>query len=87
MLPDFYYTVFIPLDATNKSTEFVLSSHRTRTSELYQLNYVTIEHDKTQMLIMNGKLVHRGGLQHENRMLLYMIYCPLWYAEEKYIEF
>jgi hypothetical protein len=87
MLPDFYYTVFIPLDVTNKSTEFVLSSHHTRASELHQFNYVTIEHDKTQMLIMNGKLVHRGGMQNENRMLLYMIYCPVWYAEEKYIEF
>lgn len=87
LLPDFYYTVFIPLHLTNKSTDFVLSSHRVRASDIHTLSYSTIEHDKTQMLIMNGKLVHRGGMQDADRLLMYMIYCPMWYAEEKYINF
>lgn len=53
-LPNFYYTVFIPIDVKNQATDFVLGSHW---PEYKKSNYVyqTITHNINEMIIMNGK--------------------------------
>lgn len=83
-LPNFYYTVFIPIDGINQATQFVLGSHISRD---IAINPIPIKHSPNEMIIMNGKLIHRGGVQQDKRLLMYIIYCKTWYDEERFVEF
>lgn len=84
-LPNFYFTVFIPLTQCRKengATEMLLKSHVSD-----EKNVITIaEGNPGDVIIMNGKLLHRSvpNVSDLDRDLLYIIYCAKWYDEEKF---
>lgn len=91
VLPDYYFTVFFPLDALepnegNGVPEFITGSHRQGIG-----HYLTGSHHVAQprcspseMIIINGKLIHRGTPNRAGgaRRVLYAVFAPRWYDEE-----
>lgn len=81
-VPDFYWTLFVPLTAVKPeagSTQMVLGSHRG-----LELGLVDPVLDAGDLLIMNGKMLHRSTPCPQRRDLLYVIYCAHWYNESKF---
>ena len=83
-LPDFYFTVFIPLTTSvkeNGATQILLGSHNSDNNSLS-----VIEGYAGDAVVMNGKTIHRSvpNMSDIDRDVLYVIYCAKWYDEEKY---
>lgn len=83
-IPDFYFTVFIPLTPCTKesgATEMLIGSHKSDNGKL-----AIAEGSPGDVIVMNGKTIHRGAVNKsfDDRDVLYVIYCAKWYDEEKY---
>lgn len=83
LMPDFYFTVFIPLTKCTKengATEMLLGSHVGDSGKV-----AVAECEPGDVIIMNGKLIHRGmpNTTNENRDVAYVICCAKWYDEEQ----
>ena len=87
-LPDFYFTVFIPLTTSlkeNGATQVLLgSNHDDNCNDNKSLS--VIEGYIGDAIVMNGKTIHRSvpNMSGTDRDVLYIIYCAKWYDEEKY---
>ncbi len=78
-LPTFYYTLFIALtDQTedNGPTQFYNKLEN-------KIFWVPLK--KGDALLMPGHILHRGtaNFTNENRDMIYVVYTPSWYNEEK----
>jgi len=83
-LPDFYFTLFIPLTPCNRqngATEMIIGSHIGINGPL-----AVAECEPGDLIVMNGKLIHRAtpNFSDVDRDMLYIIYCAKWYDEEKF---
>ena len=83
-LPNFYFTVFMPLTNSvkeNGATEVLLGSHNSANKIL-----AVAEGSPGDVMVMNGKTIHRSvpNMSNTDRDVLYIIYCAKWYDEEKF---
>lgn len=83
--PDFYFTVFVPLDRGGGATECILGSHRLTTEAAAALPYSIVECAPGDVVVMNGRLIHRGGANHSDsrRRLLYEVWAAPWFDEAR----
>lgn len=84
--PDFYFTVFVPLDSGGGgATECILGSHRLTTAQAATVPYSVVDSRPGDIVVMNGRLVHRGGANHspQKRRLLYEVWAAPWFDEAR----
>jgi len=85
-LPDYYFTVFIPLtdiSINTGPTEVILGSHQMTVNDAQSANKSYLSANCGDVIIMNGKLLHRStpNLSDLNRDLLYMVFTASWFNE------
>lgn len=86
-LPDYYFTVFIPLNDVTESngpTEVIPGSHKMSVNDSLSANRYNLLANCGDIIIMNGKLLHRSSpnSSNENRDILYMVFAPSWLHED-----
>lgn len=86
-IPDYYFTSFLALDDCgdgNGATEFVVGSHRMSLQEAESAPIARGYARRGDVVIMNGKLIHRGtpNLSPHARDVMYTIWCAPWFDEE-----
>lgn len=84
-LPDYYFSALFPLDETSaeQGTEFVLGSHKIPSSQLDNQPRKIAAGNPGDLLIFNGKMVHRGrpNAKKTSRTLGYLVYTAKWYEQ------
>jgi hypothetical protein len=85
LLPNWYFTCFVPLVETT-NTEYLRGSHMMDLEhfDVHKKRYGRFECVPGDVVIMNGKVLHRGVPNPNplrDRLLLYQVWAPTWFNE------
>ena len=87
-LPEFYYTILIPLvklTKENGTTEFIVGSHKKTYQQAVSENLPHFQADVEpgSVIVFNGKIYHRGreNKTDVDRPVLYQVYHKKWYND------
>jgi ectoine hydroxylase-related dioxygenase (phytanoyl-CoA dioxygenase family) len=88
-LPDWYFTVFTPLDvcdAASGAIEYVVGSHRADLTAAAKRPRGHLACAPGDAVVMNGKLLHHSAPNScaAMRRLIYSVWTTPWYAEERF---